>query len=114
MSDEHKLWGWSERELHAGTLVKLSEQMVGDPLFGQVGLIIGNATPKSLSKFSSQAIESWLGRGPAEDLPRSTRNKNFEYYVEPAYIIRFGQQQTIYSYSEITIVSDSRPRQDTE
>ena len=114
MSDEYKLWGWSEKELHAGTLVKLSEQMVGDPLFGQIGLVVANATPKTLSKFSSRAIETWLGRGPAEDLPRGTRsNKNYEYYVEPAYIIKFGEQQTIYSYSEITIISDSRPRRDT-
>ena len=114
MSEKYPLWGWSEKELHAGTLVKLSEQMVEDPLFGQVGLIIGNATPRSLSKFSSRAIETWLQRGPAEDLPRSTKDKNFEYYVEPAYIIKFGEKQTIYSYSEITIISDSHQGQDIQ
>lgn len=111
MSDKYPLWGWSERELYAGTLVTLSERLIEDPLYGQVGLIIGNATPRSLSKFSSKAIETWLQRGPAEDLPRSSRDKSFEYYVEPAYIIKFGEKQTIYSYSEITIVSERRPRE---
>ena len=105
MSQSYSLWGWEGAELHAGTLVTLSEQLHKDPLYGQVGLVICNATPKSLSKISHKAIQTWLQRGPTE------ADIQYDYYVEPAYVIRFGELRTIYSYSEVEIVSGAKPGQ---
>lgn len=112
MSNEYALWGWKGKELHAGTLVTLAKPLSQDPLFGQIGLIISNATPATLSKFSSKAISTWLNRGPPEVEVNDKGEKydSLDYYVEPAYVIKFGELQTIYSYSEITVVSEFEPK----
>ena len=64
----------------------------------KVGLIISVATPMNLMRIAGGIIEDWLWR-----------EMEFEdgVYIETAYIIKIGESETIYSYSELDLLCSS-------
>ena len=64
----------------------------------KVGLVISVATPKNLMTLAGGVIEDWLWR-----------ELEFEegIYIETAYIVKIGENETIYSYSELDLLCSS-------
>tara|TARA_Y100001937_G_scaffold124338_1_gene188876 strand:+ start:73 stop:372 length:300 start_codon:yes stop_codon:yes gene_type:complete len=64
----------------------------------KVGLVVSIATPRSLMSLAGGIIEDWLWR-----------EMEFEdgVYIETAYIVRIGENETIYSYSELDLLCSS-------
>lgn len=81
-------------ELVIGSLVKI-DTFPSDECHGKVGLIICGADPFRLESLSQTIIENWLWRETADD----------GYLLEPAYVVRVGSDDWIYSESELILIN---------
>lgn len=61
----------------------------------KVGLVLTIATPRNLSEISGQLVEDWLWRELGDH----------GAFIESAYIIKIGEKQTVYSYSELVMIN---------
>tara|TARA_Y100001973_G_C5091542_1_gene277771 strand:- start:21 stop:320 length:300 start_codon:yes stop_codon:yes gene_type:complete len=87
-------------EWPVGSLVQINTN-VHDLNHLKIGLIISIATPRNLMSLAGGIIEDWLWR-----------EMEFEdgVFIETAYIIKIGKQETIYSYSELDLLCSSSRR----
>ena len=87
----------SRFEWPVGSLVQVNTNE-HDINYLRIGLIVNVATPRNLMDLAGGIIEDWLWR-----------ELEFEdgVYIETAYIVKIGSDNTIYSYSELDLLCSS-------